>query len=159
LDGNPTCMVIGNWWIKSYMDAQSKFSEFGLDWIMIWQSSIWNPRIFTTHKPTIKERCDTILKHLDYSIACDQRFDEKIANKPGNITVEDLEIPFNWIKNRCDENRNKSEFRPHSIVEFRKFLFQYVKWISWSKEWKQHVLECKDYKELKKHIISLFEQQ
>ena len=153
---NSNCKIIGNWWINSYIDAQNKLSEFNLDWIMVGQAAIWNPRIFTPHEPNLKEKCETVLRHLDYSIACDQRFDENIASKTWEITINDLYIPLDWIENNVKENQKKSDFYHHSIVEFRKFLFQYVKWIPWSKEWKQKVLSCKDYQELKEQIIDLF---
>ena len=153
---NPDCKIIGNWWINSYIDAENKLSEFNLDWIMVGQAAIWNPRIFTTYELNLEEKCETVLKHLDYSIACDQRFDEKIANKSWEITNQDLNIPLDWIEDRTKENQNKSDLNPHTIVEFRKFLFQYVKWIPWSKEWKQQILNCKDYQELKNQIIALF---
>jgi tRNA-dihydrouridine synthase len=150
------CKIIWNGWINSYNDAENKLSEFNLDGIMIGQAAIWNPRIFTPHEPTSKEKLETILKHLDYSIACDQWFDEKIANKSWEITIQDLNIPLERLETRVAENQNKSDLQPHTIVEFRKFLFQYVKWIPWSKEWKQQILSCKDYHELKKQIIELF---
>ena len=153
---NSECKIIGNGWIASYDDAENKLSEFNLDWIMIGQAAIWNPRIFTPHEPTREEKLETILKHLDYSIACDQRFDEKVANKLWEITVQDLNIPLERLEDRIRENQNKSDLQPHTIVEFRKFLFQYVKWIPWSKEWKQQVLSCKDYQELKSQIIDFF---
>ena len=153
---NSECKIIWNWWITSYDDANNKLSEFNLDWIMIGQAAIWNPRIFTPYEPTLEKKCDTVLKHLDYSIACDQWFDEKIASKSWEITMEDLNIPLEWIENKVKENQNKSDLQPHTIVEFRKFLFQYVKWIPWSKEWKQQVLSCKNYQELKNQIIILF---
>ena len=150
------CKIIGNGWISSYDDAENKLSEFNLDWIMIGQAAIWNPRIFTTHEPTLEEKCETVLRHLNDSIACDQRFDENVANKSWSISIQDLEIPLEQIKNRVKENEKKSDFQPHTIIEFRKFLFQYVKWIPWSKEWKQQVLVCKDYQELKDRIIDFF---
>ena len=150
------CKIIGNWWINSYNDAENKLSEFNLDWIMIGQAAIWNPWIFTPHGPTLEEKCETILQHLDYSIACDQWFDEKIASKSWDITIQDLNIPLERLENRVKENQDKSDLQPHTIVEFRKFLFQYVKWIPWSKEWKQQVLSCKDYQELKNQIIDFF---
>lgn len=150
---NPECKIIGNGWIASYDDAENKLSEFNLDWIMIGQAAIWNPRIFTPHEPTLEEKCETILSHLDYSIACDQRFDEKVVSKSWEITIQDLNIPLERLEDRIRENQNKSDLQPHTIVEFRKFLFQYVKWIPWSKEWKQQVLSCKDYQELKNQII------
>jgi len=150
------CKIIWNGWIKSYDDAQNKLSEYDLEWIMIGQAAIWNPRIFTPHEPTLEEKCETVLNHLDYSIACDEWFDEKIASKSWDITIQDLNIPLEWLETRVKENQNKSYLRPHTIVEFRKFLFQYVKWIPWSKEWKQQVLNCKDYQELKEQIINIF---
>jgi tRNA-dihydrouridine synthase len=153
---NSECKIIGNGWIISYDDAENKLSEFNLDWIMVGQAAIWNPRIFTPYEPTLEEKCETILNHLDYSIACDQRFDEKIASKSWDITVEDLNIPLEWLDDRIKGNQKKSDLQPHTIVEFRKFLFQYVKWIPWSKERKQQVLTCKDYQELKNQIIDFF---
>ena len=153
---NSECKIIWNGWISSYDDAENKLSEFNLNWIMIGQAAIWNPRIFTPHKPTLEEKLETVLKHLDYSIACDQRFDEKIANKSWEIIVEDLNIPIERIEDRVKENQKKSNLQPHTIVEFRKFLFQYVKRIPWSKEWKQQILICKDYQILKNQIIDLF---
>lgn len=150
------CKIIWNWWINSYDDAQNKLSEYELDWIMIGQAAIGNPRIFTSHEPTLEEKCETVLQHLDYSIACDEWFDEKISSKSWEITIQDLNIPLELLEARVKENQKKSDLHPHTIVEFRKFLFQYVKWIPWSKEWKQQVLNCKDYQELKKQIIDLF---
>ena len=150
------CKIIWNWWIDSYDDAENKISQFHLDWVMIGQAAIWNPRIFTPHVPTPQQKLETILQHLDYSIACDQRFDERITTKSWEITIQDLNIPLDWLEDKVKENQNKSDLQPHTIVEFRKFLFQYVKWIPWSKEWKQQVLSCKNYQELKNQIIDLF---
>ena len=155
---NSNCKIIGNGWIISYSDAQNKFSEFNLDGIMVGQAAIWNPRIFTPHEPNFWEKCETILKHLDYSIACDQRFEEKIMNKSWDIVVQDLSVPLERIENKIKNNQSKPDFKPHTIVEFRKFLFQYVKWIPWSKEWKQRILNCKDYLELKDQIVNLFSE-
>ena len=153
---NPQCKIIWNGWINSYEDALNKLDEFNLDGVMIGQAAIWNPRIFTPHEATKEEKLQTILLHLDYSIACDQRFDEKIANKLWEITDNDLSIPDERIETRIKENNQKHNLQPHTIIEFRKFLFQYVKWIPWSKEWKQQILSCKDYQELKSEIIELF---
>jgi tRNA-dihydrouridine synthase len=150
------CKIIWNGWISSYNDAMDKISEFNLNGIMIGQAAIWKPRIFTPHKPTPEEKLETVLEHLDYNIACDQWFDEKIASKSWEITIQNLNISLEWLDNRVQENKNKSDLQPHTIIEFRKFLFQYVKWIPWSKEWKQQVLSCNTYQELKEQIKLLF---
>lgn len=154
---NSNCEIVWNGWVASYHEARMKIDEFNLDGIMIGQSAIWNPRIFTAHEPSIEEKYESILNHLNYSIACDQRFEEKIANKSESISIEDVEIPFDWIRERSKEYENKSDFYPHTVIEFRKFLFQYVKWIPWSKERKQNILSCKNYIELKDQILYLFE--
>lgn len=150
------CKVIGNWWIISYSDAKEKIQNYGLDGIMIGQAAIWNPWIFTDYEPTINEKRDIILQHLRYSIACDWWFDERIASKAWNITIEDLEIPTERLEKKCIEIEKESEISSHAIIEFRKFLFQYVKWISWSKERKQQTLTCKTYSEIKNQILNLF---
>lgn len=155
-DWNSKCKIIWNWWIRSYNDIQSKNSEYNVDWIMVWQWAIGNPWIFTEHEPSIKEKCDITIKHLDYYVACDQWFDENIANKEWDIGIKDLNIPLEWIEERVNDNIKKDDFEPHTIVEFRKFLFQYVKWIPWSKERKQKVLDCKWYKELRNKIFNFF---
>ena len=153
---NSGCKIIGNGWVSSYNDAENKLSEFNLDWLMIGQAAIWNPRIFTSHEPSLEEKLKTVLNHLDYSIACDQWFDGKIANKSWEILIKDLNISLEWLEDRIKENQKKFDLQPHTIVEFRKFLFQYVKWIPWSKEWKQQVLSYKSYQELKNQIVDLF---
>ena len=154
--GNPNCKIIGNGWVYSYQEAKEKYEKYDVDWVMVWQAAIWNPWIFTDYDVGLKEKCETILNHLDYSIACDAWFDEKISKNPNNITVNELEIPLNWINNYCKKIKTFENFQPHTIIEFRKFLFQYVKWIPWSKEWKQKVLNCKTYNEIKDEVIQLF---
>lgn len=154
---NSECKIIGNWWVISYNDAKEKMREFYIDWIMIGQAAIWNPRIFTDYEPSLSEKHETVIQHLDYSIACDQRFDEMIVNNDWKIITENLEIPLERIKARIKENKKKLSFQPHTIVEFRKFLFQYVKWISWSKKRKQDILSCKNYRKLKDNISKIFE--
>ena len=136
---NSECKIIWNGWIFSYSDANDKIRQFNLDGVMVWQAAIWNPWIFTPYNPTLKEKCEVVLKHLDYSVACDQRFDEKIVSYEWKITPERLDIHTERLEKQIEKNLKWIDFQPHTIVEFRKFLFQYVKWIPWSKEWKQEV--------------------
>lgn len=155
-NGNPSCKIIGNWWICSYQEAEKRDRKYNVDWVMIWQAAIWSPWIFTEHEPTKQEKCETVLKHLNYLIVCDIWFDEKIANCSHNITINELEVPIEWINNHCGEIDTFNDFQPRAVIEFRKFLFQYVKWIPWSKEWKQKMLDCKNYNEIKDEIIKIF---
>lgn len=68
---NPHCVLIGNGGITSYADALERYwnarlpdeksTTFG---IMIGQSAIGNPWIFTPHTPSNEERLQTSLDHL-----------------------------------------------------------------------------------------------
>ena len=121
--GRTPCEVIGNGGITSYEQAKHYNEKYQVDGIMIGQAAIGNPRIFTPHQPTKEEKLQTILRHLDLSIAFDQSSDPA-----------------------------------HSLVEFRKFLFQYVKGIPESRERKTEMLHIKDYDELKDNIEAFFEK-
>ena len=70
----------------------------------------------------------TILDHLDLSIACEEYFQEMIEGGDENY-LNRIVIPEDWITERIQKNRKKSDFSSHAIIEFRKFLFQYVKGI------------------------------
>ena len=52
---------------------------------MIGQGAIGNPWIFTPHQPNWEEKRNTILHHLDLSIACDQYFEEIIEENDEEI--------------------------------------------------------------------------
>jgi tRNA-dihydrouridine synthase B len=140
---NKKCKIIGNGWIKSYEEIQNYWKQNGitLDGIMFWQAAIWNPWIFTTHTPDKKELKETIIQHLNLAVNHELQF-QKIISKPKlNILLSDTQrkISNNEIPNR-------------PIVEFRKHLFNYIKGIPWSKEFKQKLAQIKDYENLVNEI-------
>jgi tRNA-dihydrouridine synthase len=114
---------------------------------MIGQAAIGNPRIFTPHLPTLDEKLETILRHLDVSVACDQLFE----------TYGVILITLDLLEQQIKTNLKNPDFEAHSIVEFRKFLFQYLKGIPDSREWKNQILTIKRYGELRKKITTFFE--
>lgn len=133
------CKILWNGWIKSYQEIQShcEWSETILDWLMIWQSAIWNPRIFTDHIPDIKEIKETVIQHLNLMIDYEIQFQKNIkASWDIKILLENSKI----IDTKSPQ--------PRLIVEFRKHLFNYVKWIPGSKEFKQRVAQIKDYENI-----------
>lgn len=148
IKSNAKCKIVGNWWIHSYQDAQDKL--WNLDWIMIWQASIWNPWIFTEYKPNIKELYETIIKHLNYMCANEIYFKQNPFDKDKLIMpkIEELESIFKDISKHSQELR--------SPVEFRKHLFCYVKSLTWSKPFKQDLIKVKDYKILCDKIENFF---
>ena len=152
---NSECLLFGNGGITSYQEAQQKKEQYGLDGIMIGQGAIGNPWIFCKYNPTYEEKMQTILDHLDVSIACEEYFQEVIEGGDENY-LNRIVIPEDWITERIQKNRKKSDFSSHAIIEFRKFLFQYVKGIPWSKEWKVSILAVDKYQELRDSIQSFF---
>ncbi|MDR2540412.1 MAG: tRNA-dihydrouridine synthase [Candidatus Peribacteria bacterium] len=136
-----TCEIIGNGGITSYAQAKEYQKRYELDGIMIGQATIGNPWIFTPHEPSAEEKLQTILRHLDLSVACDQLFDGKVV-----VDVDQLE-------DQVRKNLQKPDFFSHALVEFRKFLFQYVKGMAESREWKTGVLMIGEYGQLRRAII------
>ncbi len=116
---------------------------------MIAQSAIGNPWILTPHTPTIQERYANIMRHLHLSIACEFYFKDTIQDytqhgkliHPTLQQLEDLGEAYrtgNYIPGA----------EPHTVVEFRKYLFNYVSGIENSKEIKKAIARTRDYQGL-----------
>lgn len=144
------CSIIANGGIMSYQQAEKISQERDFDALMIGQGAIGNPRVFAPHEPTLEEKIEVIKAHLEMMIACELWFEnwgEKIEdykfNQPKKSDLEFLKKEIN----------PEAEYR--SVVEFRKYLFQYIKGIPNSREWKQEIIPVKNYGDLMKKIESL----
>ena len=129
---NKNCKIIWNWAIKAYEDIQSKSNKnkIKLDWIMVGQAAIGNPRIFTNHEPSIKEKIETAIEHLNLSAKFEiylQNLKEKQKKKiyPKLDEIENIDL---------EKNIEKIYYTP---LTFRKYFHQYLKWIQWWKEAKE----------------------
>ena len=103
---NKKCKIIWNWAIKSYEDIESKINKnwITLDWIMIWQAAIWNPRIFANHEPTIQEKIKTAIAHLNLSAKFEiylQNLKENRKTKayPNLDEIENINLEKKYWKN------------------------------------------------------------
>ena len=115
-------IIIGNGGIRSYNDAVAQVNN--LDGIMIGQSAIGNPWIFTPHTPTIEEKCTTIFRHLDMMMASEWLFQERLQTMETTLslpTYQELETIMNQ-KPRLTHPESTSRV----AFEFRKYLFNYV---------------------------------
>lgn len=151
----PDTIIVWNGWIRSYEQALERCKR--LDGIMIAQSAIGNPWVLTPHTPTLKEKYEVIIRHLHLSIACEYYFKDAM-----NIydhtqwmiqpNLAQLELLFqqyiNWTY--------IPEAEPHAVVEFRKFLFNYVSGIDKSKELKKAIACTRDYTTLKQLLDDFF---
>lgn len=156
------CKIIGNGWIKTFEDHADRI--WNLDGTITGQSAIWNPRIFTGEKPNLEELHYRIIEHLHTVMACELYFEEQTKNIQEKdpkfiltmMTEEKLPEYIDKaieIAKIIDSKISKKFF---SIVEFRKFLFNYVKWITGSKEFKVKVSKINEYLELKNTIDQFF---
>ena len=135
-----TCKIFGNGWITSYEDIGEK--KWNLDGILIGQAAIGNPRIFTPQIPSTQELKETILRHLELMVRSEQYFEQQAKQWTGVLKMPEIKkLP-------------KIQFPVNEaiVVAFRKHLFQYIKGITWSKEWKRTISVIKDYEELVKEI-------
>lgn len=134
------CPIIANGGITSYQQAEKISQERDFDALMIGQWAIGNPWIFTPHEPTLEEKIEVMKMHLEMMIACELRFEQR------GEKIEDYK--FNQPK-KSDLEFLKKEINPEaeyrSVIEFRKYLFQYIKGIPNSREWKQEVIPVKTY--------------
>ena len=144
------CPIIANGGITSYQQAKKISQERDFDALMIGQWAIGNPWVFTPHEPTLEEKIEVMKMHLEVMIACELRFDyrgEKVKdyrfNQPKKSDLEFLKKEIN----------PKAEYR--SVIEFRKYLFQYIKGIPNSREWKQEIIPVKTYGDLMKKFEKL----
>lgn len=141
---NKNCKIIWNGWIKNYSDLVPLLrgkEGVCLDWIMIWQAAIWNPRIFTPHTPDIQELKETIIQHLNLMVNNESEFQKIIKKSDLKILITENKLPI-----------NQPEILNRPIMEFRKHLSNYIKWIPWSKEFKQKIATIKDYQNLVNEI-------
>ena len=157
----PHKIIIGNGGIRSYTQAQEKLRN--LDGIMIGQSAIGNPRILTPHMPDTREKIQTILHHLDLSVACEIYFQQTInkydkRDKLIQPTLQDLNQIIQVLQSSDSPSSalSSSLFTLRSPIEFRKYLFNYIKGLPESKQLKQAIIKIRDYHGLKNMIQDYF---
>ncbi len=148
---NAKCKVIGNGGIKIYEDCQDRLGN--LDGVMIGQAAIGNPWVFTPHIPSLVERKEVVLRHLALLAKFEVYVKQNIYPFAWDLfpfpTLEELE----WISLEQAENYADVYF---SVIEFRKFLFNYVKGIEGNKEFKIAIAQIKDYNGLVEKIEEFF---
>lgn len=91
---------------------------------MIGQAAIGNPWIFTPHIPTPEEKKQTVLTHLDLTVAAFMWYHAQMTEGKEILIMpkrKDLDV----IRNQYIQSPEIIPSRP--LTEFRKHLFSYVK--------------------------------
>ncbi len=148
---DPNCKIIWNWAIKFHEDIEIKNKN--LDGVMVGQAAIWNPWIFTNHIPSKHEIYNTIIEHFEllakYEIFKSDLNQENISWDKINPKLKNIESI------NIDSNYDKIYYTP---LLFRKYLHQYLKWITWWKELKELCNKTIDFKENVSYIKLFFEK-
>lgn len=144
------CLIIWNGGVKSYEQALELRKN--LDWIMIGQAAIADPRIFVNHEPTPEERREIILFHLKLMIISYDYYNK-------NLHFTD-KFPQPSYKQWMDEVENfdvtKYEIGK-SVIEYRKYLFNYVNGLVGNRDFKNVVALIRDYEPLVDAVNTYFD--
>ena len=81
-----------------------------------------------------------IKEHLELMIVCDLWFEEQGEKVQNYIFHHPLESDLELLKSKIEPDK---EYR--AVVEFRKYLFQYIKGVPNAREWKQRVIPIKTF--------------
>ena len=81
-----------------------------------------------------------IKEHLELMIVCDLWFEKRGEKVENYIFHHPLESDLELLKSKIEPDK---EYR--AVVEFRKYLFQYIKGVPNAREWKQRVIPIKTF--------------
>lgn len=144
------CLIIGNGGVKSYEQALEL--KKNIDGIMIGQAAIADPRIFVNHQPTPEERREVILFHLKLMIIAYDYY-----NKNLHFTDIFLQPSYaQWMDEVANFDITKYDIWK-SVIEYRKYLFNYVNGLVWNRDFKNVVATIKEYEPLVDAINQYFE--
>ena len=146
--------IFGNGGIKSYQDIIDH--QGILDGIMVGQAAIGNPWILTPYIPTISQRYDTIMLHLQLSCLMELYFQDPQHFDDDTMTLIQPNLD-RMLSDKQSLGSNPARNTCHSIVEFRKYLFNYVHGLPGNKELKIQVAQVKEYDTLVDMIKKYFD--
>jgi len=115
---NPNCKIIFNWWINEEKLKDNTFLNDikKIDWIMIGQWAIWNPRIFVNHNPSWEEKRYVILKHLKLNIK---------YKWERSWIIEFRKFIGTYIKWLNNASKYRIEFmKTTNFIDFKKILYK-----------------------------------
>ena len=150
-DLGDSCIVIWNGWIQTYDQIHERMS--GLDWTMIWQAAIGRPWLFTNHTPTLTERFDVIQRHAKMAIILYDWYTKQSS------TWRDFQQPtYERLQEQIYNFDAATYSHEQTMVEYRKYLFNYISGLPGNRELKQEIAQIKDYNITIDRIKSFFDK-
>lgn len=145
-----SCIIIWNGWVNSYEDIHNRM--WNLDGIMVWQAAIGWPWIFTGHTPTLQERYDVIVRHAKMMIVLyDYYFSQREQWRA-------LRMPtYQWLNNEIETFEPSKYDHEKTIVEYRKYVFNYISGLPGNRELKVQLASTKDYATIMKYVDTFFD--
>ena len=145
------CLIIGNGWIRSYEEMLA--AQGNLDGVMVGQAAIGRPRILLGKEPTIEERYELIMRHMHMMIILFD-FYERISHLWRDFT----QPTYDWLQEQI-RIFDATKYEPtKTLIEYRKYLFNYISGLPGNKELKQELAQVKDYASMASHITSFFDK-
>lgn len=178
-----SCKIIWNGGIKTYQEHIDIAEQYGLDGVMTAQAAIWDPWIFVPHTPSNLDRYELAVRHMRLLAAIEIYFLENVwpefinkqllinrrshAEKNDDVKWKNLEeiafhdyvFPMPTLAELENIANNMSQYNTselRSCIEYRKYLFNYVWWIEWWKEFKREVAGIRDYPTLFEAVDRFF---
>ncbi len=146
-----TCIIIGNGGITSYDSMHERIGT--LDGVMVWQAAIGWPWLFTNHQPTIQERFDIIVRHAKMMIIL---FDYYFANR--SLGRDFANPTYEWLQEQI-RTFDASKFEHEkTMIEYRKYLFNYISGLPGNRELKVQLATTKDYTTTIWYVQDFFEK-
>lgn len=144
-----TCIIIGNGGIKTYEDIDTHMHN--LNGIMVWQAAIWRPRLLCNHTPTLEERYNTIVRHAKMMIILyDYYFSNRELGRALNMPT------YAWLNNEI-RNFDASKYdHEKTMIEYRKYLFNYISGLPGNRELKVQLASTKDYTTTMDYVTHFF---
>lgn len=149
-----SCIIIGNGGIQTYEDMIAYFDESHiqvednnilstsgkLDGIMVGQAAIGRPWIFTNHQPTVAERYEVIVRHAQMMIVL---FDYYYKNL--GLGRNFVQPTYTWLLEQIRIFDASKYDHEKTMIEYRKYVFNYISWLPNSRDLKVKLAATKDY--------------
>jgi tRNA-dihydrouridine synthase len=158
-----TCIIIWNGGIRDYDDMIQHFSSdrdirttlsdenVSLDGIMVWQAAIWRPWLFMNHTPTLSERYNLILRHAQMMIIL---YDYYFSRVDMGRTF--LQPTYAWLLDQLEHFAPEKYDHEKTMIEYRKYLFNYISGLPGNRELKVQLATTKDYSTMMWYVEHFF---